>query len=104
MLRMDIERTIDINAAQDRVWAIMADVERWPEWTASVRSIERLEQGPFTTGSRARVRQPRLPVAVWTVTSLDPGRSFEWQNTSPGIKSRGVHTVEATGPGASRVT
>jgi uncharacterized membrane protein len=101
---MDIERTIDINAPHDQVWAIMADVERWPEWTPSIKSVERLEQGPFTTGSRARVRQPRLPVAVWTVTSFEPGRSFEWQNSSPGLHSRAVHSVEPTGPDTSRVT
>ncbi|MBI2760298.1 MAG: SRPBCC family protein [Chloroflexi bacterium] len=101
---MDIERTIDINAPYAQVWAIMADVERWPEWTASIKSVDLLEQGFFTSGSRARVRQPRLPTAVWTVTALQPDRSFEWQNASPGLKSRAVHSVESTGPDTSRVT
>ncbi len=74
---MDIERVIDIAAPRDQVWAAMSDVERWPEWTASVTSVERLDREPFGVGSRARVRQPRLPAAIWTVSALEPGHSFE---------------------------
>lgn len=101
---MDIKRVIDITAPQDRVWATMVDVERWPEWTASMTSVKRLDRRPFGVGSRARVHQPRFPAAVWTVTALEPGRSFEWQSAAPGLLSVGVHTVDATGDHTSRVT
>jgi uncharacterized membrane protein len=102
--RMDIARTIDIAAPPEQVWAVMADVERWPEWTASVTSVERLDERPFGIGSRARVRQPRLMVAVWTVTAFEAGRYFAWQNAVPGLKSVGGHRVEAADGNASRVT
>ena len=101
---MDIERVIDIGAPREQVWAVMSDVERWPEWTASVRSVERLDPGPFSVGSRARVRQPRFPAVIWTVTALEPGRSFEWQSAAPGLTTVGVHRVDAAGDHASRVT
>lgn len=101
---MDIVRTIDIAAPREQVWAVMSDVERWPEWTASVTRVERLDERPFGAGSRARVRQPRLPVAVWTVTAFETGRYFEWHNAGPGLKSVGGHRVEAAGRTASRVT
>ncbi len=101
---MDIERVIDIAAPQERVWAIMADVERWPEWTRSAKSVERLDRGPLAVRSRARVRQPRFPAAIWTVTALEPGRSFEWRSPAPGLLSVGGHRVEAVGEHASRVT
>ena len=101
---MDIERVIDIAAPQERVWAVMSDVERWPEWTRSVTRVERLDRGPLAVGSRARVRQPRFPAAVWTVTALEPGRFFEWRSPAPGLLSVGGHRVEAAGDGGSRVT
>ena len=101
---MDIKRVIDIAAPPGQVWAVMADVERWPEWTASVRSVERLDRAPFSVGSRARIRQPRLPVAVWTVTAFEAGRFFEWQSPAPGLLSIGRHRVDAVDEHASRVT
>ena len=101
---MDIERVIDIAAPQARVWAIMSDVERWPEWTRSVTEVERLDRGPLRVGSRARVRQPRFPPAIWTVTALEPGRFFEWRSPAPGLLSVGGHAVAAVGEQTSRAT
>ena len=101
---MDIERVIDIAAPREQVWATLSDVERWPEWTASVRSVERLDREPFGVGSRVRIRQPRFPAAIWTVTALEPGRYFEWRSPAPGLLSVGGHRVDAAGDHASRVT
>ena len=99
----DIERAIDIAAPRERVWAAMSDVERWPEWTASVTSVERLDRAPFGVGSRARVCQPRFPAAVWTVTALEPGHFFAWRAPAPGLLSVGGHRVDDAGDHASRV-
>ena len=40
---------------RDRVWAVMSDIERWHEWTASITGIQKLEPGPLAVGLRARV-------------------------------------------------
>lgn len=95
--------TIDISASPERAWAVMSDVERWPEWTESVSDVEMLTDGPLAAGSKARVKQPKFPPVVWRVTSMQDGRSFEWENASPAMRSVGRHTVEPTG-GGSRVT
>lgn len=100
---MDFNIAVDIEAPAERVWAIMADVERWPEWTPSVSRIERLDPGPLRVGSRARVCQPKLPPAVWEVVELVEGREFSWVTRSPGVRVLGSHLVEARGAG-SRAT
>ena len=90
---MRFEATIDVAAPAERVFGVYTDVEHWPDWTASVTSVERLDQGPLRVGSRARIKQPRLPVTVWEVTGLVPGRSFTWVARGPGIVSTGSHAV-----------
>src|SRR5262249_1194521 len=99
----NLEKKVDIDAPPERVWQVMIDVERWREWTASITSIEKLDPGSLAIGSRARVLQPRLRPAVWTVTQLEPGRNFTWTSGIPGVRVIGGHAVERAGQG-SRVT
>ena len=100
---MEIARSIDITASPDRVWAVMADVTRWPEWTASVTSVELLDGDVLRVGGRALVNQPKLPPARFVVTSLDPGRGFVWRTGSFVVRATARHEIEATSTG-SRVT
>src|SRR4051794_14793869 len=78
----------------------MSDPERWHEWTASVRSIRLLEKAPLRVGSRALVRQPKLPPAVWKVTDIEQGKSFTWRSGAPGAWVDARHSVEPTAGGA----
>jgi len=99
-----LSATIDIDAPVEHIWSVLLDIERWPEWNPTVTSLERLDAGPLTVGSRARVRQPKLRPAEWRVTELDAdARSFTWITRSPGVQVMGGHRVETTGDG-SRVT
>ena len=88
---MNVETAIEIDATPEKVWAVMTDVERWPEWTASVERAERLDDGALRVGSRARLKQPRFPPVVWQVTELEPGRSFSWTAKNFGVTSIGEH-------------
>lgn len=101
---MEFKIAIDIDAPPAVVWSVMSDVERWPDWTASITHVRRWDpHRPLRVGSRAVVRQPKLPPALWTVTSLTPGRQFIWMAGLPGWWSTGVHTVDPEGQG-SRAT
>jgi hypothetical protein len=90
---VDVEIAVDIAAPPDAVWSVMSDVERWHEWTPSVRSIRRLDDGPLRVGSRALIRQPRFPPAMWTVIAIEPGRSFLWKSGLPGMWVHAHHAV-----------
>jgi uncharacterized protein YndB with AHSA1/START domain len=100
---MEFLVSVEIAAPPDVVWSVMSDPEHWHEWTASVRSIRLLGNGPFRPGRRALVRQPRLPPAVWTVTAVDPGRSFTWKSGLPGMWVYGHHAVEPVSGGTRAI-
>lgn len=95
--------TIEIDAPPSRVWQVMSDVDRWHEWTPSVTSIARPGGDSFGVGTKAWVRQPKFPPALWTVSSIDPGKSFTWVSTAPGMRVVGRHSVEATATGSRAI-
>jgi hypothetical protein len=95
--------SIDIQAPPARVWAIMSDVERWHEWTASITSVERVDAGEMRVGSTARVKQPKLAPANFIVTEWQPERGFDWVTRNPLVTATGRHWI-ASIPGGSRVT
>jgi uncharacterized protein YndB with AHSA1/START domain len=97
------ETTRHIDAPPQRIWEVLFDVARWPEWTPTIVRVERLDNGPFQVGSRAKVRQPKLPHALWEVTGVVDGRSFTWEATGPGIKTIARHEVVPDSTG-SKVT
>lgn len=101
---MRYEVVEEIDAAPEAVWPVLADVERWPEWSPTTTSVRVLDDGPFTTGSAAEIRQPRLPRNVWRVTEWEPTRRFEWVTRSPGVSTRADHVLEPLPGGRSRIT
>lgn len=95
-----MSHNIDINAPPETVWAIWSDIERWSEWTASITKIEKLAPGPLAVGLRARVRQPKLPTAIWRVNELEENRGFNWVSKSPGAYVTGIHTIKPIARGS----
>jgi hypothetical protein len=100
---MNFEQAVEINAPPEIVWPVMVDVERWSQWTASITEVVRLDSGPIAVGSRARIRQPRLPKAIWTVTQFVPNSGFVWESKSVGVYIAGEHWITPDGNGRSKV-
>jgi uncharacterized membrane protein len=100
VVRNAINVSVSIDAPPEKVFAVLCDVERWPEWTSTMASVQRLESGPFAVGSRARVRQPRLLPAVWRVTEFEDKRHFTWTTRSPGLCMSALHSIEPQGAGS----
>ncbi|QKW34925.1 SRPBCC family protein [Actinomadura sp. NAK00032] len=97
---MHFEISVDIAAAPETVWNLLKDVERWPEMTASIDRVEILDR-PFGLSSRARVQQPKIPAAVWTVTAFTENETFTWESRSPGVTTTAVHDITPAPNGAT---
>jgi len=98
------EIAVAINATTEVVWAVLTDVEHWPQWTASVKTVTRLDGADLCLGSRVEIKQPKLPTMLWTVTELDPGRSFTWQAKRTGATMRARHQLRGLAEGPVHVT
>ncbi len=101
---MEQSTSIDIAAPQQRVWEVLSDVERWPDWTDTVRWVRRLDDGPLRTGSQAKISQPKVPTVDYVVTELDPGTSFTWVSGGVAALTTGRHVLEPLPGGGTRVT
>jgi uncharacterized membrane protein len=101
---MRFERSIEIDAPQQRVWDVLSAIEAWPQRIETVDAVELLTPAPIATGSRVRLKQPKLGEGIWNVTVWDPPSSFEWTQRMVGTTSVAGHRVEAMDEDRARLT
>jgi uncharacterized membrane protein len=94
---MITDSAIAIDASAMLVWDVFSDVERWPDWTASVTSLTALDGPGLAVGKRFAIKQPRLPKLIWQVTEVDEGTSWTWEQRSPLGRTIAVHEVHPEG-------
>jgi uncharacterized membrane protein len=90
---MITDSSVEISAPPSIVWDVFSDLERWAEWTASIQRILALDGPGMEVGKRFKIKQPRLPNLVWTVTEVDPGVSWTWRQQSLGGITIASHQV-----------
>jgi uncharacterized membrane protein len=101
---MQYETSATTLAEPGRLWAVLTDVEQWPEWVEVYKSVRRDESGPLKLGDSARVKQKGLAAGTWRVTELEEGKVFAWESRQPGVRLLGRHVVTAEPGGGSRLT
>jgi len=94
---------VEIDAPATVVWDVFSDVERWPEWTASVTRLVALDGPGIAVGKRFEIKQPRMPKLVWQVTEVTPGAGWTWVQRSPGGLTSARHEVIPESAGRTRV-
>ncbi|MBN6038167.1 SRPBCC family protein [Amycolatopsis sp. 195334CR] len=67
-IRYRTERLID--APMSTIYRLQTDVERWSSWQKPVTSAERLDHGPFRSGSRFRWTTPAPATPTTPETTL----------------------------------
>jgi uncharacterized membrane protein len=97
------ENSVKIDAPAGSVWEVYTDVERWPDWTASVTRVVPVDGPGIEVGKRFEIKQPGLPKLVWEVTHVDPGVSWTWSQRSPGSTTLGHHEVLSQDDGVTLV-
>ena len=100
---MITESSVEIAAPASLVWDVFSDVERWPEWTASVTRLVALDGPGLAVGKRFEIKQPRMPKLVWEVTEVHPGAGWTWVQRSPGGSTVARHDVVAQAGGHTLV-
>jgi uncharacterized protein YndB with AHSA1/START domain len=100
---MITERSVEIDAPASLVWDVFTDVERWPEWTASVTRLVALDGPGLAVGKRFEIKQPKLPTLVWEVTDVVPGVSWTWAQRSSAGSTLAHHTLTPIADGRTLV-
>ncbi|WP_045877569.1 SRPBCC family protein [Pseudofrankia sp. DC12] len=105
---MYYETSVRVAASADQVWAVLRDVERWPEWTPTVSRVDRVESAPeyvpgadgpageLTKGDVVSIKQPRMPTLSWTVLDWSPAGFFSWSASSGGVTTVAEHRIDRT--------
>lgn len=84
---LPISASIDVAAPPGRVWAVVSDVTRMPEWSPELRRLYPLGGREPRIGMRM-IGVNRRGYAVWPTTStvvrLEPERAVAWKTRQSG--------------------
>jgi hypothetical protein len=91
--------TIQIDAPSMTVWAILTDLDSYPDWNPLFREAS----GQIAVGNRISLRtvhpaNGRLMTVKPKITVADPGAELRWTSSLPGIIS-GEHSFTLTQAG-----
>ena len=96
------EASSEINAAPERIWAILIDGAHYPDWDSGVLRVE----GRIAPGETIKVVSGANPGRTFPVkvSEFDPNRSMIWSGGMPLGLFKGVRTFTLTpaGDGTTR--
>ena len=93
-----------VAAAPERVWELLSDLRRMPDWSPELVAMLPLKTGGLRVG-QWYLGLNRRKVALWPTRSviavLEPGRALAWDTRSSG--ARWIWEVEPDGAGGTRL-
>jgi uncharacterized protein YndB with AHSA1/START domain len=100
-----IEKTVEFDAAPEKVWAVVSDPARFGEWLGMHKSWKGDVPAEFTQGSQvtAAVSLLNMPNTItWTVDEYTPPKRVRLSGTGlAGVKVAITLDVEARGSGSA---
>ena len=100
----ELRAEAQVGAAPERVWDLLCDVSRMPDWSPELLRMIPLKPGGLRVGQWYLGLNKRK-LALWptrnVVAVLEPGRSLAWDTTTSG--ARWIWEIEPDGAGGTRV-
>ena len=100
---MEQSITVDIAAPPERVWEVLSDVEYWSEWTPTVTSVRRLDEGPLRPGQPREDPAAAHPGDRVRRDGARAGPLVHLGRDGPGVLTTARHDVEPLPGGGTRV-
>lgn len=100
-----LETEIVVDAPPQTVWAVLDDIERYPEWNPALPAL----RGRTTVGQRVvgTLRQPNVPEreVTPTIIRIVGARELRWLSQAPGgvFSAEHIFILEPTEDGGTRV-
>jgi len=93
---MRFSSSIVINAPPEKVFALVDNLEDWPQWIPSIEKIEKVSEGPLKEGSRIRVtaKSGVTVKLLMTITEFIPGQRGVMQGKVLGTRMTRYYTFE----------
>jgi hypothetical protein len=99
-MRRLFETSRHIAVPMRQMWEVPFDVARWPEWTPTVDSVERLDAGPFGVGACQGAAAQAASGRCGRSPRASTAGSFMWEAKGPRMKTIARHEVVTDGAGS----
>lgn len=99
--RLEYAVSIAIQASPERVWSLLTDAARFPEWNSTVKTIA----GRIAPGQTIQLRTTATPDRVFNlkISEFSPAKTLVWRDGTPPMFS-GVRTFSLTPAAAGSTT
>ena len=86
--------TVKIDAPAKTVWALMSQIEQWPEWNHSIHSATLL--GKLQPGTRFKWKAGPGTI-ISTLETVEAGKVMAWSGKLPGIYAVHIWRINSNG-------
>ncbi len=104
-MKLKFSSSVEIDAPPEKVWALVNELEQWPQWIPSIKKIEKLSEGALGEGSQIRITAKSIITVrlLMTITEFVPGRHAVMQGKVLGTRMTRYYAFEPVN-GGTRLT
>lgn len=102
MFYWELEYSFETKAKPSEIWKFWCDVEGWPLWDNELEWCTL--EGNFETGSKGQLKPKNWQVTPFTLTHVEPYKSFSDSTDMPFTRMEFFHTISPTSHGSFKVS